>query len=425
MTNPSYAVDSPIADRAIWAKTTVYRRPRRDKITCIVLHSAETPELPTSAEGVGNYFAAGSGGRDASAHWIVDNDSTVQSVPEDAEAFGAQGTNPWAIHIEQAGTAKQSSTQWNDTYSHAMITAKTIPLVADICRRRGIAVRLLTVERLLAGERNGITTHGITTLWRRATNMPTNGHTDPGPNYPLQFVVDEVAKLVNVAPPIVIPTSINVPPSVPSAIDQLTILGPATLTAAHAVEVFNAHRSDGANGYTKADIEKIVNAYWATARLAGIRLEVILGQIVQETSWLTSFFSARPQRNPAGIGVTGASYATQDQAGGKPVAYDPSVQRWRLGNSFGQWAADVPNIVSAVDAHVGRLAAYAIKKDDGNVEQKRLINIALGVRPLPDILRGCAVTLRDLAIPDNPNHVGWAAVTGYGARVGAQAKLFM
>lgn len=413
MVNPQFSIDSTVVSKAIWAKTTVYRAPRRDKITCVVLHSGETPELPTSAEGMANYFAKGSGGRDASAHYACDSDSRAQCVPENCEAFGAQGTNPWAVHIEQAGMAKQTGAQWGDAYSTAMVENQVIPLVAEICKRRGIPARLLTLERLLAGERYGITTHAITTAWRQATHLPTHGHTDPGANYPLQHVVNRVSALIN--PPV---------PSIPSPIhtgDQMTILGNSATPAPFAIAVIKKYRSKDANGYNDEAIAEIVNAYAATAPLAGVSLAVVLGQMVHETGWITSFWSARPQRNPAGIGVTGASYETEAQAKATrlPYAYDPSVRRYRLGVSFKAWAP------YSVDAHVGRLAAYAIPKGQENPEQKRLIDIALAVRPLPDAYRGCAVTLRDLAIPDNPNHKGWAAVTGYGGRVAAKAMLFI
>ena len=84
---------------------------------------------------------------------------------------------------------------------------------------------------------------------------------------------------------------------------------------------------------------------------------------------LMSFWSQPPRRNPAGIGVTG-----------KPGA----------GVSFSNWE-------KAARAHVGRLLAYALPKDDGTEAQRKLIDEALKVRPLPDDRRGRAPTLKGLA----------------------------
>lgn len=91
--------------------------------------------------------------------------------------------------------------------------------------------------------------------------------------------------------------------------------------------------------------------------------------MVEETGHLTSFWSQRPRRNFAGIGVTG-----------KPGQ----------GLSF-------PDLKTAVDAHTGRLLAYALPADAGDQAQGQLIKEALSFRMLPDRLRGAAPTLRGLA----------------------------
>ena len=57
--------------------------------------------------------------------------------------------------------------------------------------------------------------------------------------------------------------------------------------------------------------------------------------------------------------------------------------------SFPRWSA-------SVDAHVGRLLAYALPKGAGTAEQKRLIRIALSWRSLPDSKWGSARTIYGL-----------------------------
>lgn len=115
-------------------------------------------------------------------------------------SWGVMGYNTWAIHIEQAGRAAQTKGQWDDAYSHAMIYGKTIPLVDDICTRRGIVRTFLTVPQLIVCIRSniiprGITTHANCTAASRATGRANSGHIDPGPNYPSDAVIKAVIAL--------------------------------------------------------------------------------------------------------------------------------------------------------------------------------------------------------------------------------------
>lgn len=58
--------------------------------------------------------------------------------------------------------------------------------------------------------------------------------------------------------------------------------------------------------YSDDDVRTIVRRYYATAQAVGLDPLLVVAQMVQETAHLTSFWSQRPRRNPAGIGVTGA-----------------------------------------------------------------------------------------------------------------------
>ena len=120
--------------------------------------------------------------------------------------------------------------------------------------------------------------------------------------------------------------------------------------------------------YTDADVRYIVGRDFDVSIKAGVDPLVVVAQMSHETAHLSSYWSQRPRRNPAGIGVTGAPGA---------------------GVSFPRWSA-------SVDAHVGRLLAYALPKGAGTAEQKRLIAIALSWRPLPDSKRGSARTVYGL-----------------------------
>ena len=115
-----------------------------------------------------------------------------------------------------------------------------------------------------------------------------------------------------------------------------------------------------------------------------------------ETGWLSSDWSQPPHRNPAGIGVTG----------------EPGV-----GCSFSSWPR-------AIDAHLGRLIAYARRDDELRDDpawpqaireqqslRRYLVDVALKVRSLPTSYRGAYRTIGSLG--------GTWAVPGhnYGAKL--------
>jgi hypothetical protein len=162
------------------------------------------------------------------------------------------------------------------------------------------------------------------------------------------------------------------------------LLAPARAPATRA-EAYLVARSHGE--YTDLDVTHIVEDYYATAPPAGLDPLLAIAQMVEETGHLTSFWSQRPRRNPAGIGVTG-----------KPGE----------GISFPDWK-------TAVRAHVGRLLAYALPKGRETAAQAGLIEEALSFRALPDELRGVAPTLRGL--------IGrWAADPQYAVNISRLAN---
>jgi hypothetical protein len=121
--------------------------------------------------------------------------------------------------------------------------------------------------------------------------------------------------------------------------------------------------------YNDDDIRVIVGHYYKTAAPVGLDPLLVVAQMVLETGGLTSFWSQRPRRNPAGIGVTGAPGA---------------------GVSFASWKI-------AVRAHTGRLLAYSLPAGEENPLQRQLIKEALAHRALPQRFRGVALRLEGLA----------------------------
>jgi hypothetical protein len=164
----------------------------RGDIDVVVLHTMEFPEVPDAAERVARYFQTTA--REVSAHYNVDNNSIVQCVREDDVAYAAPGNNWNGIQIEQSGFARQTSRDWNDAYSKALLE-RTAKLIAEISKRYAIPIVALDASDLRA-DRRGITTHvAVTRAWGRSD------HTDPGPNYPLGRVLARARVLRGTGPP--------------------------------------------------------------------------------------------------------------------------------------------------------------------------------------------------------------------------------
>jgi hypothetical protein len=161
-----------------------------------------------------------------------------------------------------------------------------------------------------------------------------------------------------------------------------TILGLPSGTAAQAT----AYLAPRAVGYTAYDVQSIVTAYITVGTDAGLDWFLALAQMVHETGALTSWWSQRPRRNPAGIGVTGTtSHNDHYQPPGPGWTWDDRGNIWREGWSFPSWAND------AIPAHLGRLLAYALADGRGTDAQRGLIGVALTYRTLPAKYRGVAV----------------------------------
>lgn len=152
----------------------------------IVLHSAESQERPNTAENIAAWFA-GPTAPQASAHFVVDSDSIVQCVLLDHRAWHAPGVNDRSIGIELAGKASQTREQWLDAYGQKMLRLAA-GLVADLCHVYGIPVRFVGHAGLPSGL-PGITTHVEVSL---AFPVHSAGHWDPGPQFPVDWFLDQV-----------------------------------------------------------------------------------------------------------------------------------------------------------------------------------------------------------------------------------------
>lgn len=181
----------------------------RKVIGCIVVHSMEAKEKPDTAEAVAAWFAGLRGKPpEASAHACVDSDSLVRCVRPEHMAAAAPGANTLGYHIEHAGYAKQTTAEWLDAYSLAMLrisaahtkkiaTAYSIPLqwateeqFVELCRQQ-VAKQPITPV--------GFLPHALVTrVWQSWAKygLPkpkrAGDHVDPGPAFPWGDYMDLV-----------------------------------------------------------------------------------------------------------------------------------------------------------------------------------------------------------------------------------------
>lgn len=159
-----------------------------NQIRCIVFHDMEAPERSTTARNVGkNWFATPQAGK-ASTHYGVDSHEVIGYVSETLACYGAGGgSNDWGIHVEHAGYAKQSRSEWLDEYGVRMLD-RSARLVADRMTHYGIPPIFRDAAALKRGA------WGITTHREISKAFQPGGHTDPGPHFPMDEYLASVKR---------------------------------------------------------------------------------------------------------------------------------------------------------------------------------------------------------------------------------------
>jgi N-acetyl-anhydromuramyl-L-alanine amidase AmpD len=172
--------------------------------------------------------------------------------------------------------------------------------------------------------------------------------------------------------------------------------------------------------YAPRDIATIVAAYERVGSSVGLDWFLALAQCAHETGSLSSALSARPVRNPAGIGVTGAASHTPRYG----YVWDADRNTYRAACMFLAWTPEeARGTVSSVEAHIGRLLAYAVPPSQRFGPVTALIDKALSVRPLSIAVQGTAPTLKPLGSAHNPTGQSWAHPgENYGAAIAAIAN---
>ncbi len=168
---------------------------------------------------------------------------------------------------------------------------------------------------------------------------------------------------------------------------DMPIIGEPSVSVEQAARWIADRALRNGSTYNELDIRSIVAAYQTVGSYGGVDWGLALAQMCHETGTLSSWWSARPRRNPAGIGVTGRKVAGTPDVPPLEGTWAWDGTQWCEGVSFSQWAYD------AVIAHIGRLLAYARRDEEATAPQADLIQQALAFRRLPLSYRGVAPTV--------------------------------
>ena len=158
-------------------------------VQLIVIHSAETQELAQSAENVAHYFATTDVA--ASAHYVVDVDSVVQTVRVTDTAWHCKNANANGIGVEHAGRAIQTREQWLDDYGQKMLD-RSARLCAELCKRFNIPASFAQ----FAGPSNPAV---VKAGFCGHRDVPLHGtHIDPGTAFPYDWFLERVVNYLAV-----------------------------------------------------------------------------------------------------------------------------------------------------------------------------------------------------------------------------------
>jgi hypothetical protein len=158
-------------------------------VRLVVVHTAEGARTAAS---LGAYFW-----RDdiqASSHVGIDGSNTLQFVPYDRAAWTVRSGNPVSDNAELTGFARWTRDQWLSTGTVDGVTNprgildRTAAWIRSRCLARNIPIRKITAADVAAG-RSGVIGHVDWTY-----GMHDGTHTDPGPGFPWDYVINRAAQ---------------------------------------------------------------------------------------------------------------------------------------------------------------------------------------------------------------------------------------
>lgn len=166
-------------------KARWFRSGRSKSIRMIVIHSAEGAK---TADALGNYFATTD--RQASSHVGYGQDgSAAQYVHDEDTAYCAKNANADGWHVELCGFHYWNRAEW---LAHRPMLNEAAKDCAKIAKAHHIPTVWLTADGVARGTAAGFTTHRVV-----SKAFPSTGHSDPGPDFPLDVFMSLVIHHMN------------------------------------------------------------------------------------------------------------------------------------------------------------------------------------------------------------------------------------
>lgn len=146
-------------------------------IKYVVLHDTEGSTAEGGAMWFTNPLSKGS------ANLVIDDDVCYKTVPDLVIPWAAPPLNTKGFHIEIAGFEHWNRAQW---MAHTTRLDNAAYRTALRCKEHQIPIQFIDAEMLLKGM-TGITTHAeISAAWKQTD------HTDPGPEFPMDWFLKAV-----------------------------------------------------------------------------------------------------------------------------------------------------------------------------------------------------------------------------------------
>jgi hypothetical protein len=157
-------------------------------IDLLILHD---PEGANTAQELSNYLDSIAAGY----HWLADDNELIVKASDDLIVYGAGGVNSRSLHgCVVPGRAAWSRDEW---LVHRPAIERLGKKFGEKCKEHGIPPRYLTPQEVAVPGTKGICRHWDVSL---AGYSASDGHTDPGPNFPLDVFMAAVQSIA--APPV-------------------------------------------------------------------------------------------------------------------------------------------------------------------------------------------------------------------------------
>lgn len=171
-------------------------------VNLVAIHTAEGARTAAS---LGAYFWRAD--IQASSHVGIDAGATLQYVGYDRSAWTLRSGNPVSDNAELCAFADFTRDEWLSTgtvrgcVNPRGILIRAAAWIRSRCLARGVPIRKITPADVAAG-RSGVIAH-----WDWTIGMHDGSHTDPGKNFPWDFVIN-LANQGDPAPAPIIPEEI-------------------------------------------------------------------------------------------------------------------------------------------------------------------------------------------------------------------------